>query len=175
MRIAVENPMTLDSATEKGALEHPLIFRRGHEISGRETRSVRGVYAQSIERRRLLHSECAPELVCHLQFNHGNSAAIFVWSPSVAPRMREPSMHCWFTVSSSSRGVSPSHQFPPLHGDRSPRASVGAQAVTDRAGRGDFELPSDVAGISGPCAVIGITFLFCGSKPVQVGGIRSDG
>jgi hypothetical protein len=84
-------------------------------------------------------------------------------------------MHCWLTVSSSSRGVSPSHQFLPLHGVRSPRANLGARAMTDRAGRGDFELPSNVAGVSGPCAVIGFTFLFRGSKPVQVGGIRADG
>jgi hypothetical protein len=40
MRIGFENSMTLDSASERG-VEHPLIFRRGHEISGSEnTRSA---------------------------------------------------------------------------------------------------------------------------------------
>jgi hypothetical protein len=84
-------------------------------------------------------------------------------------------MHCWFAVSSSSRGVNPSCQFLTLHGDSSPRDSPSARAMTDRAGRGNFELTSNVASVSGSWPAIGFTFLFCGSKPMQVGGIRSDG
>ena len=81
MRIGLENPMTLDSASERGALEHPLIFRRDHEISGDVTRSRRNRCLPTFERKRLLRQESASELVCHLQFDNGNVAEVSVWPP----------------------------------------------------------------------------------------------
>ncbi len=175
MQIGFKIPLSLDGLSKWAVLKHPLICRRDHEISGSGSRSERSGQFQAVERRRLPQSVCASVLVCHLQFKHRNTAAIFVWLPSAAPRTREPSMNSWFEVSSSARGVSPSHQFLPDYGDRSPRAGLRARFVTDEGEQGNFEMTGKIAGASKPRTAIGSTTPLRHTNPMQVGGIRPSG
>jgi len=84
-------------------------------------------------------------------------------------------MNSWFEVSSSARGVSPSHQFLPDYGDRSPRAGLRARFVTDEGEQGNFEMTGKIAGASKPRTAIGSTTPLRHTNPMQVGGIRPSG
>ena len=175
MQVGFTTPMSLDGSSERISPKHPLIFRRGHEISGSGTCPVSCGHSQAFDRRRLPQSECASELVCHLQFKHRNTVAIFVCLPDAAQRTREPSMHSWSTALGSSSGAGPFRQSLQHGGVRSPDAGHKASDIPDRAGRGNSKMISKISRDPKSSFVVGLAFLLCDAKAPQAGGIRPGG